>query len=115
MATRPVTKHWSVFPPFSARIAVTATWYLNRRWVFDRQAVQMSGREYGSYVVVQVIGAMINLLVFVAAIELVDELLRIPAIPLAMGSAVALFFNFFASGRFVFADGPGEKTEEPSQ
>ena len=96
----------------SFTVAVTSTWYMNRRWVFARQAVQMSGREYMSYVVVQVIGAMINLLVFVAAIELIDDLVEIPVIPLAMGAAVALLFNFCASSRFVFADNRDNKAEE---
>ncbi len=97
----------------SFAVAVTSTWYINRRWVFDRQAVQMSGREYLSYVVVQVIGAMINLLVFIAAIELIDGLVKIPVIPLAMGAAVALPFNFIASSRFVFADSHSDTTKEP--
>ena len=87
---------------FSA--AVTTTWYLNRRWVFGRQEVQMSGREYVSYVVVQVVGAMLNLLVFVAMIELVAGLKAVPVIPLAVGAGVAFLFNFGASRRFVFAD-----------
>lgn len=96
------------FDHYSARaisftVAVTATWYMNRRWVFERNAVPMSGREYTSYLIVQVIGAVINLSVFVAVIELVPELARIPVIPLAIGAAAALLFNFSASSRFVFS------------
>jgi putative flippase GtrA len=86
----------------SFAVAVTSTWYMNRRWVFDRKSVQMSGREYSSYVVVQIVGATINLLVFVAAIEFIEALRNIPVIPLAMGAAVALLFNYGASSRFVF-------------
>ena len=98
--------------PYRARAAsftaaVTATWYLNRRWVFGHADVPMTRREYMSYVVVQVIGAAINLLVFVVAIEWFDELRAVPVIPLAMGAALALVFNFAASSRFVFAR-PGE-------
>jgi putative flippase GtrA len=105
------------FDPYTARavsftIAVTTTWYLNRRWVFDRQTVRLSGREYLSYVTVQVIGALLNLLVFVAAIELVESLRSIPVVPLALGAAVALLFNFGASSRLVFADRDGGKPEE---
>lgn len=105
------------FGPYAARAisftaAVTTTWYLNRRWVFNRQAVQLSGREYFSYVTVQVIGATINLLVFVAAIELVEALRNIPVIPLALGAGVALLFNFGASSRFVFAETDSGRTEE---
>ena len=98
----------------SFTVAVTVTWYLNRRWVFNRHAVPMSRREYLSYVAVQVIGSLINLAVFVAAIELIAGLERIPVIPLAMGALVALLFNFGASRRFVFADSDARRaTGEP--
>ena len=95
----------------SFTVAVTSTWYLNRRWVFDRAATPMSRQEYLSYVVVQVIGAAINLLVFVVAIELFAELARVPVIPLAMGAALALLFNFGASSRFVFSDTENQNGE----
>lgn len=89
--------------------AVTATWYMNRRWVFERIAAHKRSREYTSYVVVQVIGAVINLSVYVAVIELIPILARTPVIPLAIGAAVALLFNFGASSRFVFAAPPDSK------
>lgn len=103
------------FEPYGARAisfsaAVTTTWYLNRRWVFRRASIPMTRREYLSYVVVQIIGAAINLLVFVVAIEWFDELRNAPVVPLAMGAALALVFNFGASSRFVFAHSP-----EPGQ
>ncbi len=105
------------FGLYSARavsftLAVTATWYMNRRWVFDRTAAQKSGREYTSYLLVQVIGAAINLSVFVAAIELIPNLEKVPVIPLAAGAAVALIFNFGASSRFVFSES-GEPKSGP--
>jgi putative flippase GtrA len=101
----------------SFTIAVTATWYMNRRWVFERNAVRMSSQEYTSYLSVQVIGALINLSVFAAVIEFVPGLAKIPVIPLAVGAAVALMFNFSASSRFVFADAKNQTTEpgEPIQ
>jgi putative flippase GtrA len=101
----------------SFTIAVTATWYMNRRWVFERNAVRMSSQEYTSYLSVQVIGALINLSVFAAVIEFVPGLAKIPVIPLAVGAAVALMFNFSASSRFVFADAKNQTTEpgEPLQ
>ena len=39
------------FDPYGARtisftLAVTATWYMNRQWVFGRADVPMSKREY---------------------------------------------------------------------
>lgn len=89
--------------------AVTATWYMNRRWVFETIAAHRSSREYTSYLVVQVIGAVINLSVYVAVIELVPKLARTPVIPLALGAAIALLFNFSASSRFVFAESQDRK------
>ncbi len=89
----------------SFTVAVTATWYMNRRWVFKRIAAQKSSREYTAYLVVQTVGAMINLSVFVAAIELAPALSVTPLVPLALGAAVALLFNFSASSRFVFSAG----------
>ena len=88
----------------SFTVAVTATWYINRRWVFERDAIEMTGREYTSYLLVQVIGAVINLSVFVAVIEFIPGLAEIPVVPLALGAAVALVFNFSASSRLVFSD-----------
>jgi putative flippase GtrA len=94
----------------SFTVAVTFTWYMNRRWVFEKSTASMSGREYSSYIVVQVIGALINLSVFVAVIEIVPSLTNIPVIPLAVGAIAALLFNFSASSRFVFPEPPDSKT-----
>lgn len=95
----------------SFTIAVTATWYMNRRWVFERNTVRMNSREYTSYLSVQVIGALINLSVFAAVIEFVPGLSRTPVIPLAVGAAVALMFNFSASSRFVFSEHKSQKAK----
>lgn len=84
----------------SFALAVTATWLLNRRWVFDAGAP--TGREYSGYFVVQFIGAVINLGVYVLVIEFVPSLAAIPVIPLACGSAVALIANFILARRYVF-------------
>ncbi len=104
------------FDPYRARaisftIAVTATWYMNRRWVFERNAVPVSGREYSSYFFVQVVGAAINLSVFIAVIEFVPSLAIVPVIPLAIGAAAALLFNFGMSSRFVFSNSESKKPE----
>lgn len=95
----------------SFAIAVSATWYMNRRWVFERNAVPISGREYSSYFVVQIIGAVINLSVFVVVIEMLPKLVSMPVIPLAIGAAAALLFNFAMSSRFVFAT-PADKVDQ---
>ena len=84
----------------SFSLAVTVTWLLNRRWVF--QAGSPTGREYSGYFAVQLLGAFINLGVYVLVIELVPALAAIPVVPLAVGSAVAMFSNFLLARRFVF-------------
>ncbi len=96
----------------SFTVAVTATWYMNRRWVFEQVTAHRSSREYTAYLVVQVIGAAINLSIYVAVIELVPKLAETPVIPLALGAAVALLFNFGASSRFVFAE-PRDRKSGP--
>lgn len=81
--------------------AVTVTWYLNRRWVFAPTANRT--REYGSYFGVQTIGAIINLGTYALAIAVVPALGRLPVVPLAIGSALAMLFNYSAAKRWVFA------------
>lgn len=82
--------------------AVTCTWYANRRWAFT--SVRRAGTEYGKYLVVQTIGTGLNFCVYVALIELLPALMRVPVLPLAAGSGIALIFNYVAAVRFVFGD-----------
>ena len=84
----------------SFSLAVTITWWINRRWVF--QAGTPTRVEYSGYFLVQLIGAFINLGIYVLAIELVPALAAIPVLPLAIGAAVALLANFLLVRRFVF-------------
>ena len=76
--------------------------------MIDRHIKQCLGQMMKG---VQVIGAAINLLVFVVAIELFAGLARVPVVPLAMGAALALLFNFGASSRFVFSDTENQNRE----
>jgi len=101
LMTGPGLDHYSS-RAISFTAAVTVTWYLNRRWVFDRRAVTMRGREYSAYVLVQIVGAVINLAVFVLVIELVPGLVKTPVVPLAVGAIAGLLFNFTASSTLVF-------------
>ncbi len=87
--------------------AATATWYLNRRWTFAASASARRGPEYARYVIAQVLGAIINLLVYLLVIRLLPALGAIPVIPLAVGAAIALLFNFAAARYWVF------ETREP--
>jgi putative flippase GtrA len=91
--------------PYTARVlsfvpAVTVTWYCNRRWVFV--ATRHTTHEYGAYFGVQTVGAAINLLTYALAIAIFPTLARLPIVPLAVGSAVALVFNYSAARHWVF-------------
>lgn len=89
--------------------AATVTWYLNRRWTFAADASDRRGPEYARYVTAQVLGALINLLVYLLVIRLVPELGALPVIPLAAGAVIALLFNFAAARYWVFA-APGSRS-----
>lgn len=95
---------WS---PYSARIisfglAVTVTFILNRAWTFRHRQVKSTRTAYARYFLIQSIGALINLAVFYVCIFLLPALHRWPVIALAVGSGVAMFFNFAATRRHVF-------------
>jgi putative flippase GtrA len=83
-------------------LAVTATWYLNRRFTFARRAGADRGREYVRYFLAQVIGALINLGVYGTIIAAVPVVAAYPVLPLAVGSGVAMVFNFLAARHFAF-------------
>ena len=94
---------WS---PYAARVlsfpaALTANFFLNRAWTFG--ALRMSpARAYGAYGAIQLIGALINLLVFTLCLLLAPALYAHPLLALAIGSGVAMLFNYYASRRLVF-------------
>lgn len=94
--------------PVSARaisftLAATATWYLNRRWTFRVAGNASQGSEYARYLAVQIVGAVINLAIYLLVLAFQPQLGRVPVIPLAAGALVAMGFNFIASRYWVFA------------
>jgi putative flippase GtrA len=87
----------------SFALAVSATWYLNRRFTFtNRVSIDRAG-EYGRYVAVQVTGALLNLAVYVTIVATTPSLAAYPAVPLAVGSGVAMIVNFVGARRFAFS------------
>jgi putative flippase GtrA len=87
----------------SFALAVTATWYLNRRFTFANRAGVDRKREYSRYFAVQTLGALINLGVYVAVIAAVPALGAYPVVPLAVGSGAAMVFNFVAARHYAFS------------
>lgn len=83
-------------------IAVTVTWAINRNLTFGDRKNVARAREYSAYVSVQIVGAVINFLVYAVAIALYPGFRSVVVVPLAMGSAVAMVFNFMAARSWVF-------------
>jgi putative flippase GtrA len=86
---------------FTAATAVT--WALNRGFTFASTNPRR-GQEYLRYVTVQIVGALINLGVFVLLIQRCAWMADVPALPLAAGSIVAMVFNFVGARYLVFAE-----------
>jgi putative flippase GtrA len=83
--------------------AVSVTWYLNRMWTFNQAGVDKSTVvQYGIYIIVQVIGAGINIGTFFLVIYWFPMAGRQPLIPLAMGSLVAMGFNYLLAKKVVY-------------
>jgi len=86
----------------SFTVAVIATWLLNRMFVFDADAGGSIAAEYGRYFVTQVAGALSNLGVFVALIELIPGLAATPVVPLAAGAVLGAAVNYAGAALWVF-------------
>lgn len=86
--------------------AVTVTWYLNRQHTFfDRKDTRVV-HEWGRYAVVNSIGALLNLGIFLWLVYRFTALASWPIIPLAIAASIALVFNFFASRHLAFRHHP---------
>jgi len=98
---------WDVYVARAASFssATLVTWALNRVVTFRMprgHRTNNKAKEYGAYFLIQSGGALINLTIFAALLWRYPQLEQLPMVPLAAGSAVALFFNFFAARRFVY-------------
>jgi putative flippase GtrA len=99
---------WNVYAArgVSFGIAVFVTWLINRRWTFGSRTMSgaaAAGAEYSRYLVVQVIGALANLGVFVGVLAIQPGLIRYPVVPLAFGAVAGLLVNYCGARAWVFA------------
>ena len=81
---------------------MTATWLLNRSYVFADRRTHNRRSEYTRYLTVQGIGMAINFLIYSLCIISSPLMDQWPVLALAVGSAVALIFNFAGARIFVF-------------
>ncbi len=100
--------HLAGWSPWAARApsftaAVLATWLLNRRLTFPGLGLQRRSVEALGYGAIQVCGAGINLLVFGVCLAAFPRLAALPVIPFAVGSAVAMVFNYVALKRLLYS------------
>ncbi|GGC64655.1 GtrA family protein [Undibacterium terreum] len=86
-------------------VASLGTWLLNRKHTFEQRSINdaAAGRqEYLRYMSIQVAGALINLGVFSSLVTIQPSLAQVPVIPLAAGSGIAMFFNFFGARYWIY-------------
>ena len=83
-------------------LAVSVTWYLNRTWTFAQRAGSNRRREYAVYFLVQALGAGINGAVYALGLALSPTMQALPVLALALGSIVAMAFNFVATRHLAF-------------
>lgn len=82
--------------------AVFVTWILNRNFTFSKQEELKKKKEYTLYLIIQIIGALINYSIFITLINMEQFFKEYLIIPLAIASIVAMFFNFFISKKFIY-------------
>lgn len=102
LALRYLTESIYAARMLSFTMAVIATWLLNRTFVFAVREPRRLAAEYGRYLATQVVGALCNLLVFVALIEALPRLASTPIIPLAVGAVLGALANYAGSVYWVF-------------
>lgn len=100
--------HGAGWSPWAARVpsftaAVLVTWLLNRRLTFPGLGLRRRSVEALGYGTIQACGAGINLLVFGASLAMFPRLAALPVIPFAVGSGVAMVFNYVALKRLLYA------------
>jgi putative flippase GtrA len=89
----------------SFSLATCVTWWLNRMHTFGLPAGQGSvtyAGEYGRYVAVQIVGALLNLAIFAWLIRLNPNLRQIPVLPLAVGAGAGLVWNYLGARLWVY-------------
>jgi putative flippase GtrA len=87
----------------SFAVAVTVTWYLNRKFTFAGLTSGPMLPEWARFVVANLAGAVVNFLIYLAIMRLEFALPGIAALAVAAGSLGGMMFNYTASRAFVFS------------
>lgn len=99
--------HLAGFDPYLARlpaflVAVTCVWAMNRSFTFGMSRESAHVGEWTRFVAVYVGGALINFAVYALVVWSAPRHVAVPVIGIAIGQAVAIFWNFFGSRSLVF-------------
>lgn len=87
---------------FSFLLAATGTWLLNRRYTFDSTAPRGLWREWLHYLAVNGVGGGINYFCYAVALLTLETVRAQPVLGVAIGSVVAMVFNYLANKHLVF-------------
>ena len=83
-------------------LAVTATWWLNRRYAFRGTGGRDRRIEYAAYWAIQLAGAAANFGIYGLCLHAVPVLAGFPFVPVAIGGLAAMFFNFAVARSTVY-------------
>ncbi|MBU2804312.1 GtrA family protein [Acidithiobacillus ferridurans] len=83
-------------------VAVTVTWWLNRKYTFPNRADHRLLREWLRYVSANSFGAIVNNGIYVVLILTLSLMAHYPVLAVAAGSLAGLILNFTASRALVF-------------
>lgn len=93
--------------PIAARllsfgVAVTVTFHFNRRWALGAVRHGSAYAAFATYLSVQSVGLLCNIITYTALILLLPETIITPLVCVAIASAAALFVNYGGVRRLVF-------------
>ena len=93
--------------PYGGRVisylaAATATFALNRAWTFRSAARAPIARQWGAFVLLNLLGFAANYGTYAALLAGSATVAAHPVLGVAAGSIAGMFINFAVSRRFVF-------------
>jgi putative flippase GtrA len=98
---------WLGWGPWQGRfvsfpLAVTATWWLNRRYAFRGTGGRDRRVEYAAYWAIQLAGAVVNFAIYGMCLHIAPALAAFPFVPVAIGGIAAMLFNFAVAKSTVY-------------
>jgi putative flippase GtrA len=83
-------------------VSATANWLLNRIWTFRGRGSGSAHRQWGMFMLANLIGFVLNRGTYVILVTFVATAADQPVIATAAGSVAGMFVNFSLSRRLVF-------------